>query len=319
MNGTTNNPVTPRRQTSLLETGRGSVWNLLAEFPSLIRTEPVKSKPMLSPTVARSQPRRPPPLHPKALFLFNDRSFLPCLDDRSDSAASALPSSALTISTFAATANVRSTWYGRPARDSITAEGEMCPTRHESVIDLYAEPRSHWSSDSDSDSEDDIPLSPTFLGSWNQRSKGPDMTTRPSSPFIDPILSENIRPPAAGRRPGSVLATLSPLSNPWQSRDKSGSRCETRDPLRPIGLQALPKSEQNPDGSWKLIDAHGKTYLIPPLSSPSKPRPSNPPAKGPSAGKRASNPQLPKRNADEDVRVQFRQWQGFTQKSQTAA
>ena len=40
-------PITPRRPTSvssLIETGRDSIWSLVAEFPSLVRTDPVKSK-----------------------------------------------------------------------------------------------------------------------------------------------------------------------------------------------------------------------------------------------------------------------------------
>ncbi len=256
------------------------------------------------------QPRRPPPLHPKSLFLFNDHSFLPHLDDLSDGFPSPLPSSARTISSFAATASVRSSWCSQPAKYSI-AEEEEGSARNDSLIALYVE-QSRWSSDSESDDEDESPLSPTFLESRNKRRERPDMTARPSSPFIDPLL-DTICPPMRGRR-FSVLSPPSPLSSPGQSKIASPDKSRKPKPLRPIGFQALPQSQQNPDGSWKLIDAYGKTYNIPALSSPPSDlfKPSN-------VFNTKSENRGPGQKATEDVRTQFRQWQGFTPKVQAAA
>ena len=267
--------------------------------------------------VARStmnQPRRPPPLHPKSLFLFDDRSSLPHLDDHTDGLASGLPSTARTISSFAATANVQSKWS---AQYSIAEEGNEESARNDSIIALYIE-QSHWSSDSEPDDEDESPLSPTFLEAWNQRRKGPDMATRPSSPFIDPfLLLDNVRPPIPERRSSITLSALSPLSSPEQSKIILADRLRKRKPLRPIGLQALPQSKHNPDGSWELIDGYGKTYNIPAISSP----PSEPYLFTPSkvsntkSENRVSKAHGLGREAAEDVRTQFRQWQGFIPKA----
>ena len=236
----------------------------------------------------RSRPR-PPPL---SLFPKPDRSSLPYLQG----GFSPSLSTANTIESFAATGSIVSSWgpLRSPRTDGVEYVYDEQRQSWQSMV-----MRSRWSSDSGSDySVEDSPFSPTFVHKNQNPTNGQLSSSSSSSIRPSPISSFPSR-----RRSSTMLRVLSPHTIPWSPPKISNGRRSGQNQAQENISPQLPfrHTLRNSDGSWKVVDAHGKFHVIPAL----------PPTGDVKQGDDLLNEDRKWKESGEDVQWQFRHWRGF--------